>query len=169
MKIINMRSLVLGRFQPLHIGHVKMVEYAADKSKYLVIGLGSCNKSGTWENPFSAQEREEMLKQSLELDKPFEIKRIPDFEDDNMWVQWIIENLNFDVFMTNSLRERRIFEEEGLKVLDIPFFERDLYSATNVREMIMVDGDWASLLPVGTVKVLTKIGGRSMIKEMKTG
>jgi len=167
LEIINMRSLVVGRFQPLHIGHLKMLEYAASKSKYLVIGLGSCNKSGTWDNPFTAEEREEMIKESLEVETPYDIKRIPDFDDDGRWIQWIRENLGFDVFMTNSIHERRIFEGAGVKVLDIPFFNRNIYSATEVRKRILEDRDWAALLPVGTVKVLTRINGRDRIKKLK--
>jgi len=163
-----MRSLVVGRFQPLHLGHLKMLEYAASKSKYLVIGLGSCNKCDTWENPFTAEEREEMIKESLKVQVPYEIKRVPDFDDDGVWLKWIRDNVGFDILMTNSLPERRIFEEAGLKVLDIPFFDRSNYSATNVRERMLAGGDWASLLPVGTTKVLTRIDGTSRIRQLKT-
>jgi nicotinamide-nucleotide adenylyltransferase len=162
-----MRSLVIGRFQPLHLGHLKMLEYSASKSTYLVLGLGSCNESGTWENPFTAEERGEMIKQSLVTETPYEIKRIPDFEDDAKWIQWIMENLSFDVFMTNALPERRIFEEAGLKVLDVPFFERKLYSATEVRNRILEGQDWRGLLPDGTLKVLDEIGGEERIRKLK--
>lgn len=161
-----MRSLVLGRFQPLHLGHLKMIEHAAQKSTFLTIGVGSCNSSMTPENPFSAQEREEMIKESVRLQIPYEIKRIPDFGDNAQWARWIIENVRFDAFMTNSPNERRIFEHEGVKVQEMPFFDRGAYSATEVRRRLIEGGDWASLLPLGTVKVMSRIDGEYRIRRL---
>ncbi len=164
-----MRSLVIGRFQPLHVGHVKMIEYASEKSNYLVVGLGSCNKSMEWENPFTAEEREEMIKESLSLDTPYEIKRIPDFGDDREWVEWIKGNLGFEALLTNSDNERRIFEEAGLEVDSVPFYDREKYSATEVRRRMLEDEDWAELLPVGSVKVISRIDGVYRVKELAKG
>jgi len=161
-----MRSLVLGRFQPLHLGHVKMVEYAADKSTFITVGVGSCNCSETADNPFTASEREWMLRESLDLKIPYELKRIPDFGDNGRWISWIMENIGFDVFMTNSSAERRIFEDADLKVESIPFFNREVYWATEVRRRILEDEDWASLLPQGTVRVLGAIDGIYRIKRL---
>ncbi len=161
-----MRALVVGRFQPLHIGHVRMLEYAASKATYLVIGIGSCNSAKTPENPFSAEEREAMLKESLQLKRPYELKRIPDFGDDGKWSAWIRENLSFDAYMTNSERERGIMEAAGANVQPIPFYERELYSATEVRRRMLEDGDWMSLLPEGTVKVIGAVDGLYRVKKL---
>jgi len=158
--------LVVGRFQPLHLGHVGMIEYAASQSNYLIIGLGSCNKCDLLENPFSAQEREQMIKESIDVPIPYEIRRIPDFGDPPKWIAWIRENISFDVFVTNSLNERRIFEEAGFKVMDSPFFDRDEYTASQVRKRIIEDGDWAALLPTGAVKVMSQIDGKGRIKRL---
>ena len=129
-----------------------MIEYAASKSTYLTIGLGSCNRSGTIDHPFTAEEREDMIKRSVNIEIPYEIKRIPDFDDNELWVKWIIENLRFDVFMTNSGNEKEVFTKAGIQVEDIPFFDRETYSASEVRKRILGDGDWSSLLPAGTIK-----------------
>jgi len=165
-----MRSLVIGRFQPLHNGHLKMIEYVAERSSYLIIGVGSCNSSMTHENPFTAEEREQMLKDSLKFEIPYDIKRIPDFGDNIRWIDYIRENIGFDVFWTNSAGERQIFQEAGLKVQEIPFFDRELYSATEVRKRILGDGDWANLLPPQTVKIVSRVDGIYRIKKLtKTG
>ncbi|MBD3389153.1 MAG: nicotinamide-nucleotide adenylyltransferase [Candidatus Altiarchaeales archaeon] len=161
-----MRALVIGRFQPLHIGHVKMIEYAASKAQYLIIGLGSCNKSGEAENPFTAEERETMLKESLNIETPFEIKRIPDFEDNQKWMDWIRENINFDVLMTNSESETIIFQKAGYEVKTLPYYDRYLYSSTEVRKRILEDTDWNTLLPLGTIQTLEKTNGRHRIKTL---
>jgi nicotinamide-nucleotide adenylyltransferase len=161
-----MRSLVIGRFQPLHLGHIRMIEYVAEKSSFLMIGLGSCNSPPSSENPFTAEEREGMIKESLKLPISYDIKRIPDFGDNRAWIKWVQENINFDVFWTNSPNEEKIFQEAGRKVQEIPFFDREPYSATEVRERILKDGDWATLLPQGTVKALGAIDGIYRIKNL---
>ncbi|MFH1055083.1 MAG: nicotinamide-nucleotide adenylyltransferase [Candidatus Altiarchaeota archaeon] len=162
-----MRALVLGRFQPLHLGHVRMIEYAASQCEYLTIGIGSCNKTPDIENPFTAEEREEMLKESLTLTIPYELKRIPDFGDNNRWIRWIRENIRFDAFLTNSQKEREIFTDAGLKVLPIPFFRREEYSSTEVRKRIIEGGDWRSLIPDGTMKVFEEADGINRITNLK--
>jgi nicotinamide-nucleotide adenylyltransferase len=161
-----MRSLVIGRFQPLHLGHIRMIEAAAERSTFLVIGIGSCNSASTLENPFTAEEREEMVKASLDLGIPYEMKRIPDFQDNGKWIGWIRENISFDALLTNSPNEKGIFGGVGVKVEDLPFFDRELYSATEVRRRMLEDGDWATLLPQGTIKVLSTIDGIFRVKKL---
>jgi nicotinamide-nucleotide adenylyltransferase len=163
-----MRSLVLGRFQPLHLGHIKMIEYVVDKSSYLTIGLGSCNSEPTYDNPFTAEERERIIKESLRMPISYDIRRIPDFGDNLAWIRWIKENVHFDTFWTNSQNEKKIFQDAGFKVQEIPFFDRETYSATEVRKRILEDGDWANLLPQGTVKVLGAIDGIYRIKNLSS-
>jgi nicotinamide-nucleotide adenylyltransferase len=161
-----MRSLVLGRFQPLHLGHVKMIEHVADRSTFITIGLGSCNSRPGADNPFVAEEREEMIKKSLSLKIPYEIKRIPDFGDNGKWMDWIRCNINFDTFWTNSPNERQLFQDAGLQVKEIPFFEREKYSATEVRKRILEDGNWINLLPQGSTQVMGTLDGINRIKKL---
>ena len=154
-----MRSLVVGRFQPVHLGHLKMIEYVAKDSEHLVIGLGSSNQKLSADNPFTAKEREEMFLGSLKGGKKYELVAIPDFGDDEKWIEWIKENIEFDVFWTNSPNERRIFEEAGCRVNHIPLFDRDEYSATEVRRRMLEGGDWRKLVPDGTKAVIDAIDG----------
>jgi nicotinamide-nucleotide adenylyltransferase len=161
-----MRCLLLGRFQPLHLGHIGMIEYAASRSKYLVIGIGSCNRWGVQDNPFSAQEREQMIKESLDLKVPYELKRIPDFDDRVKWISWIRDNISFDAFASNSSAEKNIFEESGFQVIDVPFYDRQKYSSTQIRDRIISGGDWQSLLPAGAVRVMSEINGAERIRGL---
>jgi nicotinamide-nucleotide adenylyltransferase len=54
-------SLVIGRFQPLHLGHMDVIRKCADESDHLTIGIGSAQYSHTVDNPFSAGERYLMI------------------------------------------------------------------------------------------------------------
>jgi nicotinamide-nucleotide adenylyltransferase len=121
----------------------------------------------TPENPFTAEERESMIKKSLNIKIPYSFKRIPDFDDDEKWVKWIASKIGFDVVMTNSENERKIFSKAGFNVVEIPFFDRDTYSATEVRRRILAGEDFMHLLPKGTLEVIEEIDGINRIKKTK--
>lgn len=52
----------IGRFQPLHQGHENVIREALKKSKHVILFVGSSNCSRSPRNPFTFQERYEMLK-----------------------------------------------------------------------------------------------------------
>lgn len=62
VSVLNMRALFVGRFQPLHWGHVKVVEWLLTHYDEVVIALGSADKALTFENPFTPGERLEMFR-----------------------------------------------------------------------------------------------------------
>lgn len=66
-------SVFIGRFQPFHPGHLKVVQEALDKTDELIIVLGSAGVPSTPRNPFSVEERIQIIKSYLTDD---ELKRI---------------------------------------------------------------------------------------------
>lgn len=51
----------IGRFQPLHNGHTKVIDYALQKCRKLIVVLGSANSPRTIKNPFTQVERKEII------------------------------------------------------------------------------------------------------------
>jgi len=51
----------IGRFQPLHNEHLRVIERALELSERVIIVLGSCNVPRSYKNPFTAEEREELI------------------------------------------------------------------------------------------------------------
>ena len=107
-----------------------------------------------------------MVRRSLKLRVGYEIIGIPDFGDDAKWMEWIKKNVEFDAYYGNSPHEVGLFEAAGFKVRKVPFFSRDLYSATQVRAAIKSGGDWRSLVPEGAIAVLEACGGVERIHEL---
>ena len=70
------RGLFIGRFQPFHLGHLATIKFALKSVEQLVIVVGSADKSHELRNPFTAGERIEMIKSSLDTDNEIEISRI---------------------------------------------------------------------------------------------
>jgi cytidyltransferase-like protein len=84
--IKNMRILIPVRLQPLHKGHRYLIEQALRRGKKLVILIGSSQYYGTRDNPFTFEERKQMVKLVLDrLGANYEIVPMPDVHDDKRW------------------------------------------------------------------------------------
>ena len=55
-------GLFIGRFQPVHLGHVHVIKQALEHCDKLIIGIGSANTHVSQKNPFTADQRIDMLK-----------------------------------------------------------------------------------------------------------
>lgn len=58
-------AVFIGRFQPVHNSHLEAIRQALNIADNLLIIIGSANCAPNVKNPFSAQEREEMIKNAL--------------------------------------------------------------------------------------------------------
>lgn len=55
----------VGRFQPTHIAHTAIIRRAATMAKQVVIIIGSADEPRTYKNPFTVEERKQMLRDSV--------------------------------------------------------------------------------------------------------
>ena len=62
----NVNGLCIGRFQPFHLGHLSAIKQALKKVDKLYIGIGSSQYDHEEYNPFTAEERREMIQRALE-------------------------------------------------------------------------------------------------------
>ncbi|RLI90634.1 MAG: nicotinamide-nucleotide adenylyltransferase [Candidatus Altiarchaeales archaeon] len=161
------KALIIGRFQPFHLGHLKMIEWAANEVEKLIIGIGSSQESHTLKNPFTASERREMIERSLKTRFRYEIYEIPDVNNDDIWVSHVRKLVpDFDVVYTNSDWVRDLFEREGFVVRGTPLFKPEVYSGTEVRKRMIGGKDWQSLVPLGTIEVIKEINGVERLKRL---
>lgn len=58
----------IGRFQPMHIGHLSVIEKALRLAEQLIIVVGSSYQPRTPKNPWTSGERKEMILQSLKAE-----------------------------------------------------------------------------------------------------
>ncbi len=163
-----MRGLHVGRFQPFHEGHVKVVDMIAEEVDEVVVAVGSAQKSHSTRNPFTAGERVSMITKTLE-DHPATVYAIP-VEDLNRNAVWT-EHLRslcppFDVVYSNNPLIVRLFEEDGFEVRTGHLFERDRYSGTEVRERMLEGGDWRSLVPDEVEEVVDEVDGVQRIRDV---
>ncbi len=122
-----MNGLIIGRFQPFHKGHLEALSFALSKVDKLWLGIGSSNKPNQKENPFSADERKEMILSSIDdsISKRIQIYYIPDLEDHKKWIENIIleRKLENAVFRDDTLA---VIKRRLLYLLDLEFSQNQL-------------------------------------------
>lgn len=85
---MNQVYVYIGRFQIPHVGHESVMKHALGNSDHLVLLVGSSEGGRTTKNPFSFEERKEMLAQitdDFKGDKEVSILSLPDFATDEEW------------------------------------------------------------------------------------
>ena len=132
-----MDGLLIGRFQPFHLGHLDAVLFGLSRAENLSIGIGSSNKSNERRNPFTTEERTEMIISSIESSMIDRIKifDIPDVDNHEKWTFEIDQIVpKYDVVFTNDEFTKTLFEKRNIDVIPVVLKDREKFSGTNVRK-----------------------------------
>jgi bifunctional NMN adenylyltransferase/nudix hydrolase len=137
--------IYIGRFQPPHNGHFATIRKALEQTEKLLIFIGSHETCRSLRNPFTTEERIEMLKISLTQDELAKITFIP-IHDSNYnhpeWVKEVKEKANSQFSIINSQlsiighkKDKTSYYLELFpewKLLEMPLLESGL-SSTQIR------------------------------------
>lgn len=165
------RGLYVGRFQPFHLGHLDAIKTVLKSVDELVIVIGSAQYSHNANNPFTAGERLVMIRHALQdagVDHSrFWVVPVPDVHLHMLWVS-ALEGYTprFDVVFSNEPLTRRLFMEAGYKVKNIRFFERKIYSSTLIREKMVKDESWTTLVPKAVAEFIGEIDGVNRLRDL---
>ena len=164
-----MDGLLIGRFQPFHLGHLDAVLFGLSRVENLFICIGSSNKSNERKNPFSAKERREMIITSIEPSIADRIKifDVPDVGDHEKWTFEIDKTVpKYDIVFTNDEFTRTLFEKRKIRVVSVVLKDREKFSGTNIRNLITEGKDWRDLVPQGTRNVLDNINAKERLQNL---
>lgn len=166
-----MRGLYVGRFQPMHLGHLKAIQYILGEVDEVVIVVGSTQISHELNNPFTVGERISMIRRALEEagipPNRYWIIPVPDAGMHMVWVSQVVGYCpEFSVAYTNEPLTRRLFIEAGYEVRPIPYFNRGVYSATEVRRRMLNDENWEELVPPAVARFIKEIKGIERLKDL---
>jgi nicotinamide-nucleotide adenylyltransferase len=162
------RGFYIGRFQPYHNGHHRVVEQIATEVDELVVGIGSAGDSHTARNPFTAGERIMMITKSLvDFDLVTYAVPIEDLDRNAVWVSHVQSmSPNFDVAYSNNPLVIRLFNEAGIEVRQSPMFDREVLEGTEIRNRMETGGDWKELVPKPVADVVDEIDGIDRIQKV---
>ncbi len=164
-----MDGLLIGRFQPFHLGHLAAVKFALTQVDNLVIGIGSSNKFNEKRNPFSAEERKEMIVSSLDESdlQKCKIYFVPDVNDHAKWTYHVDQIIpKYDVVFSNDDFTHELYKKRDIKVVSVPLKQREILSGTDIRLKIASGQRWEDLVPSGTAKVLLKINAKDRLAKL---
>tara|TARA_B110001454_G_scaffold37550_1_gene36992 strand:- start:16 stop:510 length:495 start_codon:yes stop_codon:yes gene_type:complete len=164
-----MDGLLIGRFQPFHLGHLDAMLFGLSRVENLFICIGSSNKSNERKNPFSAKERREMIVTSIEPSIADRIKifDVPDVGDHEKWTFEIDKTVpKYDIVFTNDEFTRTLFEKRKISVISVVLKDREKFSGTNIRNLITYDRNWRDLVPQGTRNVLDNINAKERLQNL---
>lgn len=164
-----MNGLYIGRFQPFHLGHLDAIKFALSQVENLWIGIGSSNKSNEKRNPFTADERKEMITTSLDdkTKKRIQIYYIPDTSDHDKWTYHVDSIVpKYDIVFSNDDFTQTLYQKREIKVIPVSLKDRENLSGTNIREKLAMGKNWEELVPEGTKKVLLKIDAERRLSKI---
>jgi nicotinamide-nucleotide adenylyltransferase len=165
------RALLIGRFQPFHRGHLAVVEEVRRKrpEESLLLGVGSAQASYTFDNPFTAGERLEMIERALTEAKilGWSSSPIPDIHRHDLWVAHVTSLVpKFERIYTNNPLTRLLFERSGYVVESPRLVERARFQGAFIRSTIREEKPWRSLVPESVANYLEVIGGVDRIRML---
>ena len=157
-----MRGLLVGRFQPFHAGHLGTVRRLRTEAsdEELIVAIGSAEQSYTWENPFTASERFEMIARALAEASIDGVLVVPvaDIHRHALWVRYLEGLLpEFGRVYTNNPLTRLLFEKGGYRVERPPLLDRTRLEGRKLRELLASGRPLGNRVPRSVARYLAEI------------
>jgi cytidyltransferase-like protein len=114
-------GIYIGRFQPLHNGHISIINEGLKKEDFMIIIIGSKNKKND-RNPFSYDIRKNIITEYFG-DKNYFVEGLDDYDDDYTWTKKLEEIIN-QIILNNNFTNCRLKlycpkkDESTIKYLD---------------------------------------------------
>ena len=168
------RAIFIGRFQPIHNGHIEVFKHILREVDELIIGIGSSQEGHTLDNPFTAEERVLMIEKTLEeagIDRSrAHVVKIPDVHDDARWVPHVVKlSPPFSAVYSGNPWVQRLFREAGYEVRIQPPFKRREYQGMEIRDRIIRGEKWEHLVPKSVLAVMRDIKAVERLKKLSKG
>ncbi|MBA4437957.1 MAG: nicotinamide-nucleotide adenylyltransferase [Nitrosopumilaceae archaeon] len=163
-----MRGLMMGRFQPFHLGHLELVKQILDQCDEVIIAITSAQFNYLEKDPFTAGERIEMIHNSIkeseiDLNRCFVISIENQFNIAT-WASYLKSALpHFDKVFSGNDYVSMLLADSGITVVKPEFLDREQFNATKIRSMIISDQNWKESVPNAVYEFLTQIDAKNRL------
>ncbi len=82
-------TIYIGRFEPVHNGHMALLQRALDSARSVIVVMGSAWQARSPKNPFTCDERANMMLAALTAADRARVQVLPmrDYYNEALWVQ----------------------------------------------------------------------------------
>jgi nicotinamide-nucleotide adenylyltransferase len=164
-----MRGLMMGRFQPFHLGHLDLVKQILKECDEIIIAITSSQFNYLDKDPFTAGERIEMIHNSLK-ESDVDLARCMILAIENQfniatWSSYLKSMLpQFDKVYSGNEYVKMLLADSKIEVVKPVFLDREQYNATKIRSMIVSDGDWEKFVSSAVLNFIKKINGKNRLE-----
>ena len=136
-------ALIIGRFQPLHIGHMSLIQSVLDEGKDVCIAMMDTDKDER--NPYSFDERVEMIRKVFKDESRVKIASIPPIMEvcygrtPGFWVRRVYHGKETESISASGIRGGK---EHADHFYDPEFIESFNCMAEKVHECAVDEGFW---------------------------
>lgn len=166
-----MRGLMIGRFQPFHLGHLELARQVLKECDELVVAVTSSQYNYLAKDPFTAGERIEMVLEALRGDGVDPSRRlvlgIENQHNVATWASYLRAALpRFDAVYSGNDYVAMLLADSGITVIGPKFLERDRFNATLIRRMMARGGDWEEAVPGAVARFIKSVNGVSRVRTI---
>ena len=164
-----MRGLMMGRFQPFHLGHLDLVKKILEQCDEVIIAVTSAQFNYLEKDPFTAGERIEMIHNSLkesgiDLSRCF-VMGIENQFNIATWASYLKASLpNFDRVYSGNEYVAMLLSDSEIEVIKPEFLDRSTFNATRIRSLIVSGKNWQEYVPKAVSVVIQNINGENRLK-----
>jgi len=163
------RALVLGRYQPFHLGHLELIKAILEYELDPIIAIGSAYESHSLDNPFTAGERFTLIEVGLTAAGlgPFPILPVPDANRNNNYISHLKSLLPpFKVVYTGNGLAHRLFSEAGYDTRYFPQVERDTWEGAAIRQAMLDGKEWEHAVQPVIAVLIKELDGPNRIRAV---
>jgi nicotinamide-nucleotide adenylyltransferase len=163
-----MRGLMMGRFQPFHLGHLDLVRQILKECDEVIIIITSSQFNYLEKDPFTAGERIEMIHNTLK-ESEVDLTRCIILAIENQfniatWLSYLKSMLpHFDKVYSGNDYVKMLLADSKIEVVTPVFLDREQYNATKIRAMIISDKNWEQFVPSTVSEFIKKINGKNRL------
>ena len=164
-----MRGLMMGRFQPFHLGHLDLVKQILKDCDEVIVLVTSSQFNYLEKDPFTAGERIEMIHNSIK-DSGIDLTRCIILAVENQfnistWFAYLKSMVpHFERVYSGNDYVKMLLADSNIKVIKPSFLDREKYNATKIRSMIISGQNWENLVPNAVSELIKKINGKNRLE-----
>ena len=165
------RGLMIGRYQPFHLGHLSLAEEILSKCDELVVAIGSPEANFSFNDPFTAGERVTMVHETLRIRglsmSNCYVLPVPNSYNNYTWFESIRSMIPKVKTVYSGNQFVQLLLPETVNVKSPSFVKYKIFNGTRIRNLIVRNGNWQDLVPSPVARFIKEIDGISRLKKLK--